>query len=216
MDKDNAINEIISVGKKLYDKNMLAAADGNISVKISEDRILMTPSGLPKGFLSPSDIAVVTLNGDIISGRPSSEMLMHLEVFKQCSNAVVVIHAHPPVAVAWTVAEPNLSELPNRAISEMILAMGSLPIVPFARPGTQDMGDNLIPYLPKHRSLILARHGALSWGESFQEALNGMERIEHAATMLYHAKMIGGITSLPDEEIEFLKNKRVQLGDKNL
>lgn len=216
MNRDESIHGILSIGKKLYDKNMLAAADGNISVRISNDRILITPSGVPKGFLTNSDIAEVTLSGEVISGTPSSETLMHLEVFRRCPKARVVIHAHPPVAISWTIAEPDLKELPNTAMSEMILAMGSLPIVPFARPGTQDMGDNLIPYLPKHRSMILARHGALSWGESIQEALNGMERIEHAATILYHAKLLGQITTLPNEEIKFLKEKRKTLGDRNL
>ncbi len=215
MNKREVIEEIITLGKKLYDKNMLAAADGNISVRV-DDLILITPSGVPKGFLETKDIAEVSIDGEIKSGKPSSELMMHLEVFRRCPEAKVVIHAHPPIAVAWTIAEPELNELPNTAMSEMILAMGSLPIIPFALPGSKEMGENLIPYLPKHRAMILSRHGALSWGETYQEALNGMERIEHAATMLYHAKLLGGITSLPEKEIEFLKEKRKQLGDKNL
>lgn len=216
MTEENAINEIISIGSKLYKKNMLAAADGNISYKIDDHNILITPSGVSKGFLKKESMAKITLNGEILYGKPSSEMLMHLAIYKQCPKAKVVIHAHPPIAVAWTVAMPELKELPNDAISEMILAMGSLPIIPFARPGTRQMGENLIPFLPSQRTFILARHGALSWGESFDEALNGMERIEHIATMLYHAKMLGQISSLSKDDVNFLKEKRKQIGDKIL
>lgn len=207
---------IIEIGKRLYQKNLLAAADGNISCRLNNGNILITPSGVPKGFLTADDLAELSLTGEVVKGRPSSESKMHLQIYQSCPEAQVVIHAHPPTAVAWTIAFPADRELPATAMSEMILALGSLPIIDYARPGTEDMATHLLPYLPKTRSMVLARHGALSWGESMQEAINGMERIEHSAQMLYMAKQLGGITHLPSSEIEFLKQTRQKLGDRNL
>ncbi len=138
---------------------------------------------------------------------------MHLEVYRRCPAARAVIHAHPPTAVAWTVAQPNLKELPSECLSEVILATGSIPIAPYARPGTQNMGDVLVPFLPQHRALILARHGALTWGEDLEEAYRGMERIEHSAQTLKLAHDLGGLTTLPEGEIKYLKELRKKLGD---
>ncbi|MCB9072040.1 MAG: class II aldolase/adducin family protein [Bdellovibrionaceae bacterium] len=195
---------------------MLASADGNVSYRLNDEEILITPTGVPKAFIESKDIAVITLDNKIISGRPSGERLMHLEVYKKCPQAKAVVHAHPPSAVAWTVAFPNLAELPHEALSEVILACGRIPMVPYARPGTLEMGTHLHAFLPEHRALILRRHGALTWGESLQEAYCGMERIEHSADILLRAKMLGGLTSLPMEEVEALFLLRKQLGDKLL
>lgn len=130
---------------------MLAAADGNISVKVSDDCILITPSGISKAYMGIDDIAVITIDNQIISGNPSSERLMHLEVYKKCSDeksdqklkAQVVIHAHPPTAIAWSIAKPELKKLPSDCLSEVILATGDIPFVPYARPGSIEMGKSI-------------------------------------------------------------------------
>lgn len=216
MNIEIASSAIIEIGRRLYQKNLLAAADGNISCRLEDGTFLITPSGMPKGFILADDLAIISQQGGVIKGKPSSETPMHLQIFNHCPLAKVVIHAHPPTAVAWSIAFPQDQCLPSSAMSEMILALGELPIVPYARPGTEDMAKNLLPYLPKRRAMILARHGALSWGETMQEALNGMERIEHCAQMLFLAKQLGGVTHLPAEEITFLKQCREKLGDRNL
>lgn len=214
---ENAIrHSLIEISQRLYQRNMLAAADGNISMRLSDDYILITPSGVSKAFCKVDQIAVITLDNQIVSGKPSSERLMHLEVYKQCPKALCVVHAHPPTAIAWSVAKPELTELPSYALSEVILAVGRIPIVPYARPGGMEMAEVLQPYIEKHRALILARHGALSWGESIEEALNGMERIEHVAIILSKAQSLGGITRLPEAELEALHEIRKSLGDKSL
>lgn len=207
---------LIHSAKRLHQRNMLAAADGNISYRIDNETILITPAGKPKAFIEPEDIAVITLDNRIISGRPSSERLMHLAVYRQCPEAKTVVHAHPPTAIAWSIAKPNLQALPNRCLSELILACGTVPIVPYARPGTADMGEVLLPYLPMHRAMILARHGALAWGESLDEATGGLERIEHTAEILLRAEQLGGITDLPEEEVEFLLTLRKKIGNRLL
>lgn len=208
--------EIIEVCQRLYQRNMLAAADGNVSYRLDDQRILITPSGVSKAFMSPDEMAIMKTSAEIVSGNPSSERLMHLEVYQQCPKAKCVVHAHPPTAIAWSIARPHLKELPADCMSELILAVRGIPFVPYARPGTEDMGKNLREFLPKSRVLILSRHGALAWGESLQEALNGMERLEHAAQVLLYAEQLGGLTHLPPHETEVLYAMRDRTGEKIL
>lgn len=208
--------QIIQVAFHLHQKNMLAAADGNISYRLNNNKILITPSGLPKYALKQNDFAIITKDNEIIKGKPSSERLMHLAVYQACAKAKCVIHAHPPKAIAWTIAKPHLNALPAECLSELILATGGIPIAPYARPGTEAMGAVLKPYLPKSRVILLARHGALTWGEDLQEALNGMERLEHTAEILLNATLLGGITNLSDEEVCILKQMRQNIGEKVL
>ncbi|MCC6137527.1 MAG: class II aldolase/adducin family protein [Bdellovibrionaceae bacterium] len=209
-------NQIVRFCELLHQKNMLAAADGNVSYRHTDEEIFITPSGVPKAFIDVKDIAVITIDNKIVSGRPSGERLMHLEVYKKSPIAKAVVHAHPPSAIAWTVAFPEYTELPSECLSEVILAAGKIPIVPYARPGTLEMGTHLHAFLPKYRAMILSRHGALCWGESLQEAYCGMERIEHSADTLIRAKMLGQLTNLPEAEVQKLRELRVQLGDKLL
>jgi L-fuculose-phosphate aldolase len=204
---------ILEICRRLHARGWLAAADGNVSFRLPNDTILITPTGKHKGYIHAEELCIVTLDNQILEGHPSGERLMHLEVYRRCPAARAVIHAHPPTAVAWTVAQPNLKELPSECLSEVILATGSIPIAPYARPGTQNMGDVLVPFLPQHRALILARHGALTWGEDLEEAYRGMERIEHSAQTLKLAHDLGGLTTLPEGEIKYLKELRKKLGD---
>lgn len=206
---------IIDVSRDLYWKNMLAGADGNISIRVNNE-VLITSSGVQKKGLDFNKFSVVHMDGSILFGKPSSELLMHLEVYQSCTKARAVIHAHPPTCIAWTIAEPHLKFLDADCMSEVILALGKIPISGFALPGTSDMAENLKPLLPKYRAIILARHGALSWGESMEEAVNGMERMEHVAQILASAKALGGITSLPSDQLTKLNKMRALIGDRTL
>lgn len=207
--------EIISICAKLNQKGYLASADGNVSVRIGSE-VLITPSGINKANLKENQFAKIDLEDKILEGNPSSERKMHLEVYRNFPQAKAVVHAHPPTAIAWSIARPDLQELPAECMSELILAVGGIPIVPYARPGTLEMGTVLIPFLAKSRVMILARHGALSWGESLEEAYNGMERLEHAAVILKMAHELGGITSLPSDEVATLREMRRKLGERTL
>jgi len=214
--ENNHQNQIVGAARRLYEKNILAATDGNISSRESSSQILITPSGRQKAFLQPEEIILHNINDKLPKHKVSSELAMHLQVYKSCPKASFVIHAHPPSAIAWTIAFPKLKNLPYDILPELILAVGSIPFVPYARPGTEDMAKNIIPYLPHNRALILTRHGALSWGESMDEAINGMERIEHTAHILMMAKKLRGLTTLPQNEIQYLQEKRKKIGDINL
>lgn len=209
-------NSIVEVCQRLYRRNMLAAADGNVSVRMPNDRILMTPSGVSKAFMNPKDMAQMTLQNEVLSGRPSTERLMHLAIYRHVPQAKAVVHAHPPTAIAWTVAHSEATSLPLEYLSELILAVGRVPIVPYARPGTADMGENLLPFLPESRVMLLARHGAVAWGETLEEALWGIERVEHATQILRDAKLMGGLVPLPAAEVEALWDIRHKIGSRTL
>lgn len=208
--------EILKIGRRLHSRGWLAAADGNISYRMSDENILITPTGVHKGFLKENQVCRMTIDNQILSGTPSGERLMHLAVFQNVKLAKAVVHAHPPVATAWTIARPDLKELPADCLSEVILAAGRIPFVPYARPGTQQMGDHLVPFLPDCRLLILSRHGALAWGETLEEAYNGIERLEHAAVTLAHAVALGGLTSLPESEVKNLQAMRAKMDGRTL
>jgi L-fuculose-phosphate aldolase len=207
---------MVDICRRLYARNMLAAADGNVSYRIDDQRILFTPSGRQKAFITPDDVAVTTLDGEVLAGAPSGERLMHLRIYRRCPSARAVVHAHPPHAVAWSLARPELRELPAEHLSEVILGAGRIPFVPYARPTTEAMGDVLDEYLPHCRALILSRHGAVCWGENLIEAMNGMERLEHSAQTLWLAEQLGGSKPLPADEIEVLRAMRARMGEKLL
>src|SRR3989338_4563911 len=210
---DEIKKKLIASAKRLYQKNYLAACDGNLSYRINDSRILITPKGKPKVELTPKDFAVIDIHGHLMSGEPSSERLMHLSVYQHCPKAKCVIHAHPPTAIAWTIAYPKLKALPNECMSELIIAAGKIPIAPYALPGSLEMGTAIEPLLSKHRIIILARHGALCWGESIQEATNAMERLEHSAEILMRAKQLGGLTKLSKTQTAALYKIREGIGE---
>lgn len=212
MNETEPLEALCEAGRRLHARNLLAAADGNLSYRFSDDRIAMTPSGVSKANLSPGDFAFLQLDGTVLSGRPSTERLMHLAVYRRCPEARAVAHAHPPTAIAWSLAHPDYAFLPDEAMPEVILAAGRIPFVPYARPGTEAMGDGLLPFLPHHRLLILARHGGLCWGESVAEAANGLERLEHVCQILLSAERLGGAKPLPASEIEALRALRAGMG----
>lgn len=205
--------EIVEICIRLHGRNMLAGADGNISYRLSDDEILITPSGIAKAFMNEEQMAMINIKNEIISGKPSSERLMHLEIFRSCPQAVAIVHAHPPTAIAWSIAQPELKKLPSDCLSEVILATGDIPFVPYARPGTAQMAEVLKPFLPTHRALILRAHGALAWGADLDEAYRGMERIEHSAQILATAQRLGGLNPLPAEEVQYLYQLRQQIGE---
>ena len=213
---DHHFDEIREACAHLHARGLLAAADGNVSVRLPDDTVLLTPAGVNKARLPPGSLARVALDGRILEGRPSTERAMHLAVYRASADARVVVHAHPPTAIAWTLARPGLTELPTDTLPELLLAAGRVPIVPYARPGTEEMGTVLLPFLPSHRLLLLSRHGALAWGESMEEAVNGIERVEHSALILKAAEELGGSTPLPPLELEELRVLRTRIGPRLL
>ena len=209
---DALLLELIDGCRRLHAGGLLAASDGNLSVRLPNGLIAMTPSGVPKAKVQLGDLAHLQLDGTLISGRPSSERAMHLAIYRAVPEAKAIVHAHPPTAIAWSLARPELKELPSEGLPEVILAAGRIPIVPMAMPGTEAMGANLLSFLPAHRLLILARHGGLCWGEHLDEAVGGLERLEQVATILWKAETLGGAHPLPAADLEALRALRANLG----
>lgn len=207
---------MVEACQHLHARNLLAAADGNISYRLPFNRIAITPTGVNKAKLRVEDMAFMQLNGIAIKGKPSSERLMHLAVYRACPEAKCVVHAHPPTAIAWSLARLDLKFLPDESLPEVILAAGRIPIVPYARPGTAAMGEGLQPFLPNYRLMILARHGALCWGETIADATNGIERLEHVCQILKSATELGGLHPMPDDELTALRESRAQHGPRIL
>ena len=211
---DALLLELLDGCRRLHAGGLLAASDGNLSVRLPNGLIAMTPSGVPKAKVRLKDLAHLTLAGEVLSGRPSSERAMHLAIYRAVPAAKAVVHAHPPTAIAWSLARPDLKELPADGLPEVILATGRIPIVPMAIPGTEAMGANLLPFLPDHRLLLLARHGGLCWGEHLDEAVGGLERLEQVANILWKAETLGGAKPLSVPEIEELRALRAKIGSK--
>ncbi len=211
---ETLLDEAIAACRSLHAQGLLAAADGNVSLRLEDGRVAITPRGVAKATLRREDFAFLDLDGTILHGDPSSERVMHLAVYRACPEAKAVVHAHPVTAIAWSLAHPDAKELPSDALPEVILAAGRIPLVPMATPGTEEMGSNLTPFLPGHRLLILARHGGLAWGESVREASGGIERLEQVAKILLAAEGFGGAKALAASDLAELRALRAKLGSR--
>jgi len=181
--------ELIAVCQKLAEKDLIAATDGNVSCRVGEGRLIVTPSGRPKGELRPIDLLLLNLHGEVLAGRekPSSEIRMHLEVYRQRGDVAAVVHAHPPMLTAFTLAGiPFVAE----ALPEVWLTFGPVPTAPYATPCTAEVPQALVPFLEKHQAILLERHGSLTLGRSLNEAYLRLEKLEHAARILFFAHLL--------------------------
>ena len=199
---------VCRVGKLLYDRGYVAANDGNISVRIGEGRLLITPSGVSKGRMTPDMLLVTDLDGTVIEGNrhPSSEGKMHLEVYRGRPDVNAVVHAHPPVSTAFAVCRRGL-ETPY--LSELVAGLGQVPCTPsFAMLSTEEVPQSVRPYLADHNALLLANHGALAWGGDLWEAFDRLETVEHTAKIVLNAQLLGGGIPLTEEEVVRLQGLR--------
>jgi L-fuculose-phosphate aldolase len=179
-------SEVIRICQKLEQRGFIAASDGNVSCRAGEGRLLITPSGLPKGELKEADLLVVDLQGKKLSGEgnPSSEMRMHLAVYEKRPDVSAIVHAHPPLLTAYTLAGlPFMAD----ALPEVWLTIGAVPTAPYATPSTEEVPRSIAPFIEKHRAILLERHGSLTLGKNVREAYLRLEKLEHAAKTLYYA-----------------------------
>lgn len=195
-----------AVGKLLYDRGYVAANDGNLSMKTAPDRLLVTPSGVSKGRLTPDMLLVTDLEGNVLEGNrhPSSETKMHLAVYRGRPDVGAVVHAHPPVSTAFAVCRRGM-ETPY--LSELVTGLGAVPCtLSFAMLSTDQVPRSVEPYLADHCAVLLANHGALTWGEDLWEAFDRMETVEHTAKILLNAQMLGDPVALTQEETAELRS----------
>jgi L-fuculose-phosphate aldolase len=199
--------EIVAVCCRLYDRGLIAGQDGNVSVRLRSGHILVTPSGLSKVDVRPDDLVELTPDGAQVTEGPaaSSEVGMHLRIYRERPDVSAVVHAHPPVATAFGVAGRDFMDA---VLPEVIFHLGRVPLVPFALPGTPALADAMAPYLADHDAFLLASHGATTVGPTLRLAHQRMESLEHAARILLAAQQIGPVTPLRADDITALREAR--------
>ena len=183
------------VGRRLWQRGLVGATEGNLSARLSPQRILCTPAGLCKGHLRPADLVVIDNKGTVIEGSvPSTEIKMHLRIYQKRPDCQAVVHAHPPVATGFALAG---EDIPDDVLPESIVVLGSVATVPFAMPGTDELPDALEPLLEDHKSFLISHHGAVVMGKDLLDAYNRMETLERIAQVLLYAKQVGKVRPMP-------------------
>jgi L-fuculose-phosphate aldolase len=205
--------DIVEVGRRLYARGYTASNDGNISVRLGADRLLMTPKSVCKGFMTPDMMCVTDLEGRRLQGDrdPSSEMLMHLEVYRQRPDVQAVVHAHPPIATGFAVAGIPLD---RAVLAEVLTTLGSVPIAEYATPSTKELPEAVRKYIKAYDGMLLANHGALTSGADLFGAYYKMETIEHFAKISLVARLLGRENLIAREEVDRLQGLRGSYGIK--
>jgi L-fuculose-phosphate aldolase len=205
--------DIVEVGRRMYARGYTASNDGNISVRLGSDRLLMTPKGVCKGFMTPDMMCITDLDGRKLQGDrdPSSEMLMHLEVYRQRPDVQAVVHAHPPTATGFAVAGIPLD---RAVLAEVLTTLGSIPIAEYATPSTRELPEAVRKYIKAHDGMLLANHGALTVGADLYSAYFKMETVEHFAKISLVARLLGRENLISREEVIRLQGLRDTYGIK--
>ncbi|MBO5411758.1 MAG: class II aldolase/adducin family protein [Clostridia bacterium] len=202
--------EICEVGHKLWMKGFVAANDGNISVKVSENEYYCTPTGVSKGDLTPDMIIKVDKDGKKLEGKlnPSSEIKMHMRVYRERPDVTAVVHAHPPIATAFTVADIDLDQY---ILPEAVLTIGDVPTCDYGTPSTMEIPDSLDPYLQNHDAFLLRNHGALTVGCNLTKAFFVMEEVEFNAVICKAAMELGAVHEIPNDQLKKLMDLRKKM-----
>ena len=200
---------ICDICHKMWQLGWVAANDGNVSVKIGEDLYLATPTGISKSFITPDKLIKINGRGEVLEAlegyRPSSEIKMHLRCYKEREDVGAVLHAHPPVATGYAVANKPLDEY---SMIETVIALGSIPVTPYGTPSTYEVPDRIAPYLGEHDALLLQNHGALTVGADLITAYYRMETLELFAKISLNAYLLGGAKEISRENIDRLISMR--------
>lgn len=205
--------QMCDIGRRIYNREMVAANDGNISVKLNDHEYLVTPTGISKGFMTPECICKVDENGNVLEAhgkyKPSTEIKLHMHVYRNRPDVQSVVHAHPLYATTYAIAGRALTE---PLMPEAVVALGAVPLAEYATPGTPGVSESVTPYLQKYDAVLLANHGALTYADSLLEAYYKMEAVEFYARLLWQTEQIGGPKLLTDEQVEDLYELRRQRG----
>jgi L-fuculose-phosphate aldolase len=198
--------QICEICQRMYNLGWVAANDGNVSVKLSDDCVLATPTGISKSLVNVSNIVKFNPeNPGEYQGKASSEINMHLRCYKERADITAVIHAHPPCATAFAIAGKPLDDY---SMTEAVLSLGSVPVTPYAAPSTEQVGDSIAPYLQIHDVLLLENHGAVAVGIDLLTAFNRMETLELWAKTLINARLLGGTKEIKNiDELCSLREK---------
>lgn len=197
--------QMCEIGRRVYDRGMVAANDGNFSVKLNAHEYLCTPTGVSKGFMTPEYICKVDENCNVLEAnpgfRPSCEVKMHLQVYKDRPDVRAVVHAHPPYATTFAIARMPL-DMP--IVSEAIITLGPVPVADYATPSTKEVPEAVAKYVKDFDAMLLANHGALAYGDSLMSAYYKMESLEYYARLVYQSMQLGKAVLLTQEEVDRL------------
>ena len=204
--------KILDIGNRMWARGLVAANDGNISVRIGEDEILTTPTGVSKGNMTPDMIIRVNMDGEVLSQngefRPSSEVRMHIQVYQQREDIAAVVHAHPPYSTSFAVAGIPLDKC---VLPEAIMTLGAVPIAPYGTPSTPEIPESIRSLIQNSDAVLLANHGALTLGADLATAYYRMETLEHSARIIHLALQLGNVNVIPEEQVEKLLEIRKRM-----
>ena len=203
--------EMVRIGRLMWERGYVAAEEGNLSARLGPDRLLATPSGLSKGFLSAEELVVIRPDGKPVPSyrgrgqKPSSEILMHLEVYRRRPDVNAVVHAHPPTATAFSIAGITLARC---ILPEVVVTLGGIPTTEYATPGTAEVPESISQAIQEHDAVILAHHGTLTVGQTLWGAYQQLEKVEHAAQITLIARQLGQVKTLSPEAVTKLLEQR--------
>ena len=210
VDELQARKLIIEIGKLLYERSYVVSSDGNISCRLDQKRILATPTMTCKGRMTEDGLAITDLDGKALNDkRASSELAMHLLIYKMRPDINAVCHAHPPHGTAFSVAGLAIDA---PILSEVILTLGCVPLTAYGTPSTNELTESMKPFVEHHNALLMANHGAVAYGEDLWQAFDRLETLEHTAKIAILSRALGGANDLPKDAIEKLINIREKAG----
>ncbi len=210
MDESGARKLICEIGKLLYERSYVVSSDGNVSIRLDENTVLATPTMTCKGRMTEEDLALTDMEGKPLGNkRASSELAMHLLIYRERPDIKAVCHAHPPHGTAFAVAGLAIDK---PILSEVILTLGCVPLTDYGTPSTDELTTAMEPFVKHHNALLMANHGAVAYGEDLWQAFDRLETLEHTARIAILAKALGGANDLPKDAIEKLINIREKAG----
>ncbi len=201
--------EIVRYGRMLHQRGFVAAMDGNLSVRLRDDRILVTPTSVSKGGMRPSDMVIVDLEGEHVSGHRNvtSEIGMHLLIYRTRPDVQAIVHAHPPTATGFAAAGVPLTE---PLVCEVVMGLGCIPLARYGTPGTSELAQTLEPYVPNYDAILMSNHGVVTYGDTLERAYMKMETVEHFAEIALVTHLLGRQQPLQQGEIEKLMLARTK------
>jgi L-fuculose-phosphate aldolase len=201
--------DIVHFSKRLYRLGFMPGTSGNLSIRLDQERLLVTPTGFSKFLLTPADMVIVDLQGRQLEGsrKVTSELSMHLAVYRHRDDVGAVIHSHPPIATAFACAGRGLEQM---LCQEAVMTIGVVPLAKYATTGTSEVAESLTPFLPFHVAILMANHGAVSYGDTLLKAFQKMETVEHLAHIALVAHQLGAPRILKQEEIEQLREAKAK------
>jgi L-fuculose-phosphate aldolase len=207
-------HDLINVCHRIYEKGWVAMNDGNVSIRLDNDRVLCTPTAVSKGMVRLEDLIIVDMTGRIIDGcrECTSEIAMHITVYSMRPDVHSVVHAHPPVATGFAAAGRALDKA---LLPEVVINLGAVPLAAYGLPGTPALSEGMRPFIPDYDAVLLENHGCTCWGEDVWQAFFRMEIVEHFARITFVAEMLGGARALPREEVEKLFASRARYNVKS-